>query len=115
MQPIHQEFSKDKEVVEAIQDLRRKNIDEDNIYVLTHDEDRTERIADHAEADTIGLDEETLGTAARNVFRKKGEELRAKLEELGFEEYHAEELEEKLDEGKVLVVVKDAPAGMEID
>ncbi|MFC4736210.1 general stress protein [Bacillus daqingensis] len=114
MQPIFKEFHNDQEVVEAIQSLKSKNINEDDIYIITHDEDRTDRIADDAEANTIGLDEETLGTAARNLFRKKGDELRAKLEELGFEEYHAEELEEKLDEGKVIVVVQHAPEGFDI-
>lgn len=45
-------------------------------------------------------------------FAKKGDELRAKFEELGFSETEANNLESELDKGAVIVVVKDAPAGI---
>ncbi|SES41612.1 general stress protein [Salipaludibacillus aurantiacus] len=114
MNPIYQEFYNDEEVAGAVNSLKEKGVDQDNIYVVTHDNDRTERLADNADANTIGLDEQNFGTAAKNVFRKKGDELRAKFDEVGFTKEKADELEGKLDEGKVIVVVKDAPAGMEI-
>jgi len=51
------------------------------------------------------------GCSIANVFRKKGDELRAQFEELGFSQPEAVQLERKLDEHKVIVVVKNSPVG----
>ena len=113
MQPNFREFQNDEEVVGAIDRLKERGVSEDNIYILTHDDDRTKRVAENAEANIIGLNEESLGTVAKNIFRKKGDELRARLNEIGFDENTSSDLEDKLDEGKVLVIVKDIPEGVD--
>lgn len=46
-----------------------------------------------------------LGDAVGNLFNKKGDELRTKLQEIGFSEAEAENYEEDMDEGKVLLIV----------
>jgi hypothetical protein len=112
MHPLYKEFQNDQEVVDAVTEIKEKGVSEDDVYILTHDEERTKRVADNADANTVGTADMNFGTAAKNVFRKKGDELRAKFEELGFSKDMANELEEKLDEGKVIVVVPDAPDGM---
>ncbi|PRO65986.1 general stress protein [Alkalicoccus urumqiensis] len=112
MQPLYKEFYNDEEVVDAVQGIKEKGVSEDDIYVLTHDSDRTDRVADNADANTLGVNDMNFGTAAKNIFRKKGDELRAKFEELGFSKDMANELEEKLDQGKVIVVIPNAPDGM---
>lgn len=114
MNPLYKEFTNDEEVVSAVQALKEKEVSDENIYVITHDDDRTKRIADNAEANTIGWNEQNFGTAAKNVFRKKGDELRAKFDEIGFSNEMANELEDRLDEGKVIVIVTNAPDGLEI-
>ncbi|CAM3955580.1 general stress protein [Alkalicoccus chagannorensis] len=114
MNPIYKEFYNDQEVVDAVAGLKEKSISEDDIYVLTHDDDRTDRVAENADANTVDTDDMNFGTAAKNVFRKKGDELRAQFEELGFSKDRANELEEKLDEGKVIIVVTNAPDGMSL-
>ncbi|PYZ92001.1 general stress protein [Salipaludibacillus keqinensis] len=113
MSLIYKEFHNDEEVVGSVSSLKEKGIDAENIYVVTHDDDRTDRVADNADANTIGLNEQDFGTAAKNVFRKKGDELRAKFNEVGFTQEESDALEGKLDEGKVIVVVKDAPVGVD--
>ncbi|TMW70140.1 general stress protein [Alteribacter natronophilus] len=114
MEPLYKEFFNDEEVVKTVEALKGKGVDEDNVYVLTHDEDRTERVADNADANTVNMNEQGIDTSVKNVFRKKGDELRAQFEELGFSGDKAHSLEEKLDEGKVIVVVKDAPADLQL-
>ncbi|TFD92857.1 MULTISPECIES: general stress protein [Jeotgalibacillus] len=114
MSLFYKEFTNDEEVVNAVSSIKAKGVNEDTIYVITHDDDRTNRIADNADANTVGAAETGFGTAAKNVFRKDGDKLRSQFQELGFTEAEAETMEEKLDEGKVFVVVKDAPAGFVI-
>ncbi|MDQ0207140.1 YflT domain-containing protein [Alkalicoccobacillus murimartini] len=114
MKPVYKEFKNDEEVVTAVQSLKTQGVHEDNIYVITHDDDRTNRIADNADANTVGVSETGLGTSIKNVFRKKGDELRAKFEEIGFSEQEAKLLEDKLDQGKVILAIKDAPASLTI-
>ncbi|MFC4736109.1 general stress protein [Bacillus daqingensis] len=112
MNPLYKEFYNDQEVVDAVTGIKEKGVNEDDIYILTHDDDRTERVADNADANTVSTGDMDFGTAAKNIFRKPGDELRAKFEELGFSKDMAGELEEKLDHGKVIIVVTNAPDGM---
>ncbi|MBB6450711.1 hypothetical protein HNR44_002701 [Geomicrobium halophilum] len=111
MAPIYKEFMNDDEVVSAVKQLKEK-VDENNIYIITHDDDHTERVAERADANTVGMNETGFGVSVKNVFRKKGDELRAKFEELGFGESEARGLENELDKGAVIVVVQDPPEGL---
>ncbi|NLP49152.1 general stress protein [Bacillus sp. RO1] len=110
MKPTYKEFQNDEQVVGAVQELKTKGVHEDDIFVITHDDDRTKRVADNADANTVGAGEVGMDTYVKNIFRKKGDELRAQFEELGFTAPEAEQLEEKLDQGKVILVVKDKTA-----
>ena len=114
MKPVYKEFKNDEEVVNAVNSLKTQGVHEDNIYVITHDDDRTNRVADNADANTVGVSETGLGTSIKNVFRKKGDELRAKFEELGFSHEEAELLEDKLDQGQIILAFKDAPSTVTI-
>lgn len=105
MKPIVKEFQDDVKLTEEVQAQINNGVSADNLYVISHDDDRTKRVADHADANTVGVNEEGLGTAVKNVFRKKGDELRAKFEELGFSKDEAASLEEKLDHGKILLLI----------
>ncbi|MGJ9383200.1 general stress protein [Salipaludibacillus neizhouensis] len=112
MELLHKEFFNDEEVVNAVESLKIKGVTEEKIYVVTHDDERTKRVAEKADAETIGAKEQSFGTTAKNVFRKKGDELRAKFQEIGFDKAKAESLEGELDKGKVILIVKDAPTGI---
>ena len=107
MNPYYKHYENEEEVVQAVNTLKADGVPEDDIYVITHDDERTDRIARHADANTVGANEVGIGTTIKNFFRKQGDELRAQFEELGFTHQEAEQLEEKLDEGKVILVVKN--------
>ena len=105
MKPIVKEFYDDQALMEEVKLQSQKGISKDNLYVMSHDEDRTDRVAKNVDANKVGVKEEGLGTAVNNIFRKKGDELRAKFEELGFSQAEASELEERLDHGKILLLI----------
>lgn len=106
MKPFIREYTNDAQLEKDIMTLKNNNINADDVYVLSHDDDRTERIAKKAGANTIGISEEGLGSAMGNMFKKKGDELRTKLKEIGFSQDEASDFERDLDEGKVLLIVK---------
>src|SRR5690625_479977 len=107
MKPLVKEFQDDQALMKEVNMQVAKGIQRENLYVISHDDDRTDRVANKVDANTIGINEEGFATAMENIFRKKGDELRAKLEELGFNLVESEVLEEKLDHGKILLLIKD--------
>lgn len=92
------------EVREHIQLFQNEGYQKENIFILTHDKDRTSRIAEKTDATTIGVSEEGLGTAFANIFRSTGDELRAKMRSLGITKLDSERLESEMDRDKVLVI-----------
>ncbi|MEC0372664.1 general stress protein [Paenibacillus chibensis] len=96
------------QAVKEVNQLRSSGYVYDDIFVLAHDGDRSERIAETANADEIGIKEEGMFDALANLFRSRGDELRAKITSLGFTEAEAQFYEKELDLGKVLVIAKKA-------
>jgi len=101
MEPIVQEFTDDVQLKKEIERLADAGKDKDKLFVMSHDDDRTDRVADSVNAGKLG---EGFGTEKGNVFTKKGDELRAQFKELGFDQEVANELEEKLDHGTILLI-----------
>lgn len=93
-----------KEVQEQITRFQREGYMQDQIYVLTHDKERTDRIVENTAAGKIGVAEEGVGTTIANLFRSTGDELRAKMRSLGISRYDAERLESEMDRDKILVI-----------
>lgn len=92
------------EAREKINELMRFGYATDNIFVLTHDKDRTEHVAKNTNAETIGTSEEGVMTTIANWFRSTGDELRAKMRAVGVSKEHAEHLERELDQGKIVII-----------
>ncbi|MDQ0091272.1 hypothetical protein J2T12_004709 [Paenibacillus anaericanus] len=97
------------QAVEAVGELRASGYLTEQIFVLAHNQDQTERIAETANADEIGIKEEGIFDAIANLFRSRGDELRAKIVSLGFTEMEAAFYEKELDHGKVLVIARQLP------
>ncbi|GIP54598.1 general stress protein [Paenibacillus vini] len=94
------------QAVETVQELHSTVYSAEDIFVLAHDQDRSDRIAEAANANEIGIKEEGMFSAIANLFRSRGDELRAKIVSLGFTETEAAFYEKELDLGKVLVIAK---------
>lgn len=87
-----------------VQQYNREGFDRDNIYVLTHSPEGTDYVADSTGAEKIGMPEEGVFTAVANLFRSRGDELRAKMEALDVPKSEAARLEAELDHGKIVVL-----------
>jgi hypothetical protein len=112
--PLVKEYESGMTLINDVKQLETKGISQDNIYVLAHEEDRTKQVADKADVNTIGLDEQGLGTVFKNVFQSTGDELRNKMQEVGLSQIEANKYEEKLDQGKILLIVKDYDKSSEL-
>lgn len=106
MSPVVKEFQDDQALINEVEHLARRGVSKDDLYVISHDDDRTNRVASKVNANQIGIKEEGLKVAIENMFNKKGDELRSKLSEIGFSPGEANILEEKLDHGKILLINK---------
>ncbi|PEJ72082.1 general stress protein [Bacillus wiedmannii] len=103
--PVVYECQNEHEVVTQVKQLETQGILQDDMYVLTHEKHRTERIADDTNTNTIGVKEQGLGTSIVNFFSKKGDELCNQMEEIGLSKEEASIYEEKLDRGIILLLV----------
>ncbi len=68
-------YINDETLENDINKLKELNINPTDIFVLSHDDDRTARIVEHTDYDNIDYNNKDLG----RTFDKQGDELRAKL------------------------------------
>jgi len=105
MKPFVKEYTNDEQLKTAVKSLKDKGVKKEDVYILSHDDDRTDRVAGGAGANTIGLKEMDFGDAVGNLFNKKGDELRNKLQDIGFSKQESESFEADMDKGKVLLII----------
>ena len=107
MKPYVEEYQNEENLKQAVDLLKSKGVQADDLYVLTHDDDRTERISDKADTNLISIEDKGLTETLENLFVKKGDEIRKHLQDIGFSEAESDMYEEKLDQGKALLIVKN--------
>lgn len=105
MKPFIKEYTNDDSLQDHIRKISNSNVDDNDIYVISHDDDRTKRIAQNTGVNTIGMKEMDVGDAVKAPFEKKGDELRSKLQNIGFSEEEASSYENEMDKGKVFLIV----------
>ncbi|QJD84363.1 general stress protein [Cohnella herbarum] len=94
------------EAFDVVNELHRQGYMEKDIYVLAHEADQTNRLADATDSNKVGLAEEGMFETVANLFRNRGDALRNKIESMGFDSYEASVYEAELDKGKVLVMAR---------
>lgn len=92
--------------MEEIDVLYRLGYSPEDIYVLAHDRDHTDFLADAADVNTIGMEEEGLMRSMAGLFRSRGDDLRVKLQSMGCAPSEAKMYEAELDRGKVIVMAR---------
>src|SRR5699024_70173 len=105
MKPFIKEYENDETLQEDIKKISAKNEKDEDIYVISHDDDRTKRIAKNTGINTVGASEKGVGDAVKAPVEKKGDELRSKLQNIGFDEAEAKNYEAEMDNGKVFLIV----------
>lgn len=93
-----------QEAQNKVQQLYREGFEREHIYVLTHSAEGTDYVANYTGAEQITMAEEGVLTSIANLFRSRGDELRAKMRALGVPDVEAGRLESELDKGKILVL-----------
>ena len=101
MKPAVKEFQDDTALMDEVRRQAEAGIAKDDLFVISHDDDRTDRVAGSVDANEPSDLDELVGTR----YDKKGDELRAIFEEFGFASDEAGDLEEKLDHGKILLLI----------
>ncbi|MBT2292491.1 general stress protein [Paenibacillus albidus] len=98
------------QAIEEVNRLRGTGYTKEDIYVISHNQEREDRIVDAADTNEVGMHEEGLFGSIANLFRSRGDELRSKIVSLGFTEAEADFYEKELDMGKVLVIASRTPS-----
>jgi len=92
------------EAKNIINDLTNQGFEHNHIYLFAHDEERSKDLTDVTDTGAVGVGELGVLDSVSNVFRKRGDELRAKFEAVGLTEAEAEQYEKVLDQGQVVIV-----------
>lgn len=92
------------QATKIINELESEGYNNDNIFVFAHGEERSKDLTDATDTGEVGMSEQGIINTVSNVFRKRGDELRAKFKAVGLTQEEAEKYEEVLDGGQVVIV-----------
>ncbi|WP_445488952.1 general stress protein [Niallia sp. 03133] len=88
----------------VIRALENQGYEKDNIYIFAHDKDRSADLTEATDTAEVNIQEQGIIDSITNVFKKRGDELRSKMQSVGLTEMEAEQYEEVLDTGKLVIV-----------
>lgn len=93
------------DVQEKITQLAAEGYSKEQIYVFAHDKDYSKELTDDTHTQSMDLEERGIVDTVANIFKSRGNELRSHFENLGLTSAEADQYEEELDRGKVVIVV----------
>lgn len=92
---------------EKIEQLTSEGFTKDHIYLFSHNKEFSKDLTDATDTSPIGIGEQGFFESVGNLFKKRGDELRSKLQSLGLSEIEALQYEKDLDEHKIVIVTSD--------
>ncbi|GED12604.1 general stress protein [Aneurinibacillus migulanus] len=102
-----QEYENTVQAYQAVNNLQNAGYTRDNMYLFAHDKDISKDLTDRTDTQNMGVSEKGVMDTVANMFKSRGDELRNEFKNLGFTQAEADRYEARLDQGKVLLVVKD--------
>lgn len=90
-----------------VSELQNQGYRKEDVYIFAHGKGRSKDLTDATGTGSVGIEEQGVLDSLGNVFKKRGDELRSKMNSLGLSKMEAEKYEEVLDEGKLLVIASD--------
>lgn len=87
-----------------IEKLEAQGYTHDDIYVFAHDKRREADIAKALDTESVGMKEQGFLDNMKNMTVSRGDELRSKMAAAGLSDQEAEEYEEELDKGKLVII-----------
>ena len=88
-----------------IEKLEAQGYTHDDIYIFAHDKKRNKDITKALDTEEVGIKEQGFLNSMKNMTSSRGDKLRAKLAAAGLSDQEAEQYEEELDKGKLVIVV----------
>ncbi|MDJ1632099.1 general stress protein [Bacillus velezensis] len=85
MKPVVREYTNDQKLMQDVKELQRLGVAKEDVYVLSHDDDRTDRLADNTDVNTIGAKETGIKHAVGNMFNKKATSSATKFTKSAFQ------------------------------
>ena len=89
-----------------VEQLETQGYARNDMYIFAHEPRLESEIADTFKTEEVGMEEQGFMDTMKNVFAKRGDELRTEFESLGLTHEEAEEFERILDQGKLIVIAK---------
>lgn len=90
-----------------VSELQNQGYPKEDVYIFAHEKGRSKDLTDATHTGSVGIEEQGILDSFGNVFKKRGDELRSKMKSLGLSQMEAEEYEEVLDEGKLVVIASE--------
>ncbi|RST77020.1 general stress protein [Siminovitchia acidinfaciens] len=89
---------------DMINELTAQGYDRENIYLFAHGEERSKDLTDALDTGEVGIGEQGLIDSVKNIFNKRGDELRSEFEAVGLSHEEASKYEKVLDGGELVLV-----------
>lgn len=87
-----------------IEKLETQGFTHDDIYIFAHDKKRQKDVTKALDTESVGMKEQGFLDSMKNMTSSRGDELRAKMEGAGLTKQEAEDYEEELDKGKLVII-----------
>lgn len=101
MKPTVKAFHDDIGLLNEVNKLTSDGVSKDRLYIIGHDDDRTDCVV----GDTDAQPDDVSDLVAER-YNGKGEELRALLQSFGLDSDESGDLQEKLDGGELLLLIR---------
>jgi hypothetical protein len=101
------EYDTGTELYQDVNNLQNEGYAKDGMYIFAHDSETSKELMYATDTNNIGIPGNGVIDTITNFFKDRGDELRNELQNLGFTQEEADRYEAKLDEGKILLIVKD--------
>ena len=92
---------------EKVEQLAAEGFTKENVYLFSHNKEFSKDLTDATDTGNIGIGEQGFFESVGNLFKKRGDELRSKLESLGLSELEAQQYEKDLDDHKIVIVTSN--------
>lgn len=100
MKPTVKVFQDDIGLLNELKKQTSKGVPKENLYVIAHDDSRTDCIVGDVDAEP-----HDIGDLVAKRYNETDDEFRNVFRRFGFERDEVSDLEEKLDNGKILLLI----------
>ncbi|MDJ0331263.1 general stress protein [Planococcus sp. S3-L1] len=87
-----------------IEKLEAQGYTHEDIYIFAHDKKRGKDISKALDTEEVGMKEQGFLDSMKNMTISRGDELRSKMAAAGLSDQEAEQYEEELDKGKLVII-----------